>query len=73
MIVVRRLLRGTLFDFVTEPSGGAGAVRLVQDGLLVIEAGRVVAHGEYDLLVPHWRDATATLDDHRGSLITPGF
>ncbi|MCA3224272.1 MAG: guanine deaminase [Burkholderiales bacterium] len=73
MIVDRRLLRGTLFDFVTEPSGGAGAVRLVQDGLLVIEAGRVVAHGEYDLLVPHWRDATATLDDHRGSLITPGF
>jgi guanine deaminase len=69
----RRALRGTLLDFVADPSVHAQAYRHVEDGLLVIEDGRVLAHGPYAALAAQWLDPTVVLDDHRGSLITSGF
>lgn len=71
--LLRHALRGTLIDFVADPSAHARALRHVEDGLLVIEDGRVLACGEYNVLAGQWLDAATSLDDHRGALITPGF
>src|SRR5512146_235837 len=73
MSLRRRALRGTLIDFIADPSAHARALRHVEDGLLVIEGGRVLARGEYSVLAGQWLDAATLLDDHRGALITPGF
>jgi guanine deaminase len=66
-------LRGRLVWFVENPEDrGEAAVRHIEDGLLVLEAGRIVAVGETRELRPRL-PAGVTLHDHAGKLIMPGF
>jgi guanine deaminase len=70
---MRHAIRGQLIDFVADPSAHAAALRHVEDGLLVMEHGRIAARGEYAALAPHWLDASTQLADCRGAIVTPGF
>lgn len=66
-------LRGRLLWFVERPEEhGQGAVRFIEDGLLVLSAGRILAVGETSELRPRL-PADAVMRDHSGKLITPGF
>ncbi|PRH88464.1 guanine deaminase [Labrys okinawensis] len=66
-------LRGRLLWFVERPEEhGAGAVRYIEDGLLVLAGGRILAVGETSALRPAL-PAGAVIHDHSGRLITPGF
>jgi guanine deaminase len=65
-------LRASLLDFTADPSHTAHAVRWVDDGLLVIESGRIVARGDAAALAPTLAAGTA-VHDLRGCIVTPGF
>jgi guanine deaminase len=68
----RTALRATLFDFADDPLRCERAARVIADGLLLIDGGRIVAGGEYGAL-------RATLDagdrvlDFAGCIVAPGF
>jgi len=68
--MTRFALRGHLLDFVDDPAEvGRGALREVEDGMLVIEDGHITVRGEAsDLLEPE-----LDIVDHRGALILPGL
>nr|WP_245196842.1 guanine deaminase [Labrys sp. LIt4] len=66
-------MRGRLLWFVERPEEhGAGAVRYIEDGLLVLAGGMILAVGETSVLRPAL-PAGAAIHDHSGRLITPGF
>jgi guanine deaminase len=46
------VLRASLLDFTADPSHVTGAVRWIDDGLVVIDNGRIAACGEYAALMP---------------------
>lgn len=67
-----RALRGRLFDFTDDPAtAGAGALRYIEDGILVMDGGRITARGPASELLPTLGDIP--IDDHSGRLILPGF
>lgn len=67
-----RALRGRLLDFTADPaSAGKGALRYLDDGILVMEGGRITRRGPASLLLPTLGDMP--IDDHSGKLILPGF
>jgi len=69
-----KILRGRVLTFVSEPTGpdDHASYRYIEDGAVVIDAGRIVSVGE-------WNDALklaapkAEVIDHRPGLIVPGF
>src|SRR5947207_5693241 len=65
--------RASLFHFLADPlDNGDSAHEYFDDGLLVLVDGIVEAAGDARLLLPTLpRDATVV--DHRGKLIIPGF
>jgi guanine deaminase len=66
-------LRGRLLWFVGNPEEqGEAAVRHIEDGLLALASGRIVAVGETSVLRPQL-PASAKFEDHAGKLIVPGF
>ncbi|WP_246683627.1 guanine deaminase [Labrys sp. KNU-23] len=66
-------LRGRLLWFVERPEEhGESAVRYIEDGLLVLAGGKILAAGETSVLQPQL-PAAAVIHDHSGRLITPGF
>lgn len=66
-------LRGRLLWFVERPEEhGESAVRHIEDGLLVLAGGKILAVGETSVLRPRL-PAGAVVHDHAGKLITPGF
>jgi len=66
-------LRGRLLWFVGDPEEiGEKAVRHVEDGLLVLSKGMIVAAGEARALLPGLPAGVAPVD-HRPHLIVPGF
>lgn len=68
-----KALRGRLLWFVERPEEhGESAVRYVEDGLLVLAGGKILAAGETSVLRPPLPAATV-IHDHSGRLITPGF
>ena len=68
-----KAIRGRLFWFDDDPeTAGDGAAHYVEDGLLTLAAGRVVAAGEASALLPGLPAGTPVAD-HRGQLIMPGF
>jgi guanine deaminase len=69
---MRFALRATLFDFAGDPSRAAKALRVIDDGLLLIEDGVVAACGEYQSLRSRIDSGTTVLD-YSGCLATPGF
>jgi guanine deaminase len=69
---MRLAIRASLFDFSADPSFTSGALRRVDDGLLIVEGGRIEASGEYAALRARI-DAQTTVLDYSGCLVTPGF
>lgn len=67
-----RALRGELFWFEDDPRLSSPAHRHLQDGLVLVENGCIVAVGEASRLLREL-PADARLDDWRGRLILPGF
>ena len=67
-------LRGRLLWYVADPdaAGIAGARRYVEDGLLIVEDGRVRHAGEASALLPALPAGTP-VHDHRPHLVVPGF
>jgi guanine deaminase len=70
--MTRSAIRARLLDFVGDPTHSASAIRLINDGLLIIENGRIVARGEYGLLSRSLGPGEV-VDDCSGCLVTPGF
>lgn len=66
-----RALRGTIVDFAGDPREG-GAVRHLEDGLIVVRDGRVERVGPAPELLQGLGPDTPVAD-HRGRLILPGF
>jgi guanine deaminase len=73
--------RAKLLSFKVDPhdpgnfAGAADsdeAVEFEEDGLLIVEGGRVVARGAYSALAGQL-ESTTTVRDLRGNLIVPGF
>lgn len=70
--MIRTAIRGRLLDFVGDPTHSAAAVRLVDDGLLLIENGRIVARGEFGPL-SRALNPSEEVADFSGCLLMPGF
>ena len=62
-----KAFRGTLVDFTGDPRTRPGALRHVDDGLLVVDQGRVVSAGPYHTL------PNVDTVELRGRLLMPGF
>jgi len=69
---MRYAIRASLFDFNADPSTSASALRFIEDGLVIVNAGVIDACGEYAALRAQL-DAGTRLLDHSGCLVTPGF
>ncbi|WP_423820991.1 guanine deaminase [Salinisphaera sp. SPP-AMP-43] len=67
-------IRGTIVYCRYDPGAddASEALRIIEDGLLVIRAGRIVAIGAASDLLKEL-DAQAEVVDRRGKLIVPGF
>jgi guanine deaminase len=65
-------LRASLLDFTADPSDSTGAVRWVDDGLLVIDGGRIASRGDYAARAPTLPPELPVQDLH-GCIVTPGF
>ncbi|MGO4716983.1 guanine deaminase [Bradyrhizobium sp. 2TAF24] len=71
---VERALRGRVLSFHADPrlAGADASHRYIEDGLVLVAGGRIVAVGEAAELLRQL-PAGVTVDDHRGRLILPGF
>ena len=64
--------RAALVHFVADPSAvGDEACEYFEDGLLVVERGRVIAAGPAEKLLPQFPDVP--ISEYADSLIAPGF
>jgi guanine deaminase len=64
--------RASLLHFHADPAFAEDAHTWIEDGLLVVEDGRVKAAGDYALLAPTLPGGSS-IADYRGKIITPGF
>lgn len=65
--------RGTILHFLGDPGiQGEAAAEHFEDGLLVVENGRIRAAGRYADLAPGLAPDTP-VNDHRGRILLPGF
>ncbi|MFL6658008.1 MAG: guanine deaminase [Massilia sp.] len=64
--------RASLLHFTADPAFGEEGIAWYEDGLLVIESGKVQAAGDYAALLASLPPGTP-VHDHRGKLIMPGF
>jgi guanine deaminase len=64
--------RASLLHFHADPAFAENAHAWHEDGLLVVEDGRVKAAGDYAALLPALPEGT-TVHDYRGQIVTPGF
>jgi len=69
---MRLAVRSSLLDFDADPSHTANALRFVEDGLLLIEDGVIVARDEFRALRSRLDPETCVFD-YSGCLVTPGF
>lgn len=73
MTAPTRALRGRLLSFTDDPAAaGARACTYIEDGVLLIGAGRILAVGEAGALLPQLAP-TVTVDRYADALILPGF
>lgn len=63
--------RATLLDYAGDPSLDAAAVRLIEDGLLVVEDGRVRQRGSFEEVAPSL--GATPIVDYSSYVVTPGF
>ncbi len=66
-------VRGTLIDFTGDPFvlGDENSIRVEQDGLLVIEEGKILNRGNYNQLIKHYPHLETI--DYSGYYVMPGF
>ena len=64
--------RGNVLHFRADPAFDPDAIAWHEDGLLIVDGGKVVAAGDYAALAPTLPPG-APVHDHRGKLIVPGF
>ncbi len=64
--------RGRVLHCLGDPAGDSGAVEHFEDGLLLVDDGRVAELGPADELLARL-PADLPVNDHRGSLIVPGL
>ncbi len=71
---MRQAIRGSILHFLDDPGEGddAAAYQYFEDGLLVVEDGRIAAVGEAARLLRQL-PADSVTADHVGQLILPGF
>jgi guanine deaminase len=68
-----RVIRGRIVSFTDDPAtAGASARHYLEDGAVLAQDGRIEAVGEARDILASAPDG-ATVDDHSGSLIMPGF
>lgn len=65
------IVRGTLIDFIANPTEQADACRFVVDGAIVIVDGLIVDRGVYEKIQALYQDHTCI--DYTGKVIMPGF
>jgi guanine deaminase len=70
--MARIAIRARLLDFTGDPTFSPAAIRLIDDGLLLVDDGRITARGDYGAL-SHRLDPSAVVADHSGCLLLPGF
>ncbi len=71
--MTRRIIRGRVLTFRDEPQGleDEAAYHYIEDGALLVEAGRIARLGDYaEIRAAH---PDAAVDDHRPHLLLPGF
>lgn len=67
------LYRGTILHFLSDPAiDGPAAYEFIEDGVLVVDQGKVVAIGEAEPMI-RALDHPANLTDLTGYLLMPGF
>jgi guanine deaminase len=64
--------RASLLHFHADPAFAEHAHSWHEDGLLLVEGGKVKAAGDYAALAPRLAPGAAVID-YRGQVITPGF
>jgi guanine deaminase len=62
-----KAFRGTLVYFTGDPRADRGALRHIEDGLLVLDEGRIVS------AAPYLEQPGVDVVDYRGRLLMPGF
>src|SRR5690349_10307107 len=67
-----RAFRASLLHFRGDPHGSSDAHEYIDDGVLVVEKGRVTRAGPASELLPSLPSAMEVVD-RRGMLIIPGF
>jgi guanine deaminase len=74
MMPVRRALRGRILSFEADPAevGEAASHTYLEDGIVLIEDGRIAARGDAVQMLGKLPDGTP-VDDHAGHLILPGL
>jgi guanine deaminase len=73
MTTPTRALRGRLLSFTDDPAtAGEGACSYIEDGLVLIGAGRILAVGEAKELLPRLTEQV-WVDHYPDALILPGF
>lgn len=65
-------VRGSLLDFTGDPAFSEGAYRWEEDGLLVVEQGKIRAAGAYRALASGLAPGMPVVD-RRGRILSPGF
>jgi guanine deaminase len=67
-----RIIRGRILSFLDEPRlAGAGALKIIEDGAVLVEDGRIAAVGDASAI--RARAPSVAVDDHSGKLVMPGF
>ena len=67
-----RIIRGRILSFLDEPRlAGAGALKIIEDGAVLVEDGRIAAVG--DFVAVRTRAPGVAVDDHSGKLVMPGL
>jgi guanine deaminase len=64
--------RGTLVDFAQGTHGRAGNARCVEDGILVVDEGRIVEAGAAEEVLERY-PADFPVTSHAGRILMPGF
>lgn len=70
--MARLAIRARLLDFAADPTFSATSLRLIEDGLIMVEDGRIVARGEFGALSRALGKDEAVVD-HSGCVLLPGF
>ncbi|HTZ66095.1 MAG TPA: amidohydrolase family protein, partial [Roseiarcus sp.] len=73
MTAAARVIRGRILSFTENPAtSGSPAHVLIDDGAVLVAAGKIEAVGEARDLIAR-APPGAVVDDHSGSFIMPGF